>query len=143
MASDVQTEVGRLADEAIGMLQDRAEGLLDFSPASLHVVEEILEEASRFRDELPEAQITAITQRVGCYILEIAHRQFGGQFFWHQDLGAPILVTGEPKKHVALATWAKVRSRIAGDLGDNLPFFYEGFAARAATAPAGTHALYV
>ena len=49
----------------------------------------------------------------------------------------------EPAYHVAFMTWDKVRGRLGGDLADNLPFFYDGFAERARQAAPGTRALYV
>ena len=54
-----------------------------------------------------------------------------------------MLVVGEPKFHVALMAFDKVRGRLAGDKGDNIPFFYEGFAARVKSAVPGTKVLYV
>lgn len=112
---DTRSEVQRLATGAIEMLQERAGGGLDYTTQSLSIVEEILAEAADYFSELPEGQVTAIVQRVGCYILEVAHRQFGGEFFWHNDLDQPVLVVGEPKKHIALATWGKVCGRLSGD----------------------------
>jgi hypothetical protein len=102
-----------------------------------------LAEAAEYFSELPENQIRTLVQQVGCYILEVAHRQFGGEFFWHEQLDQPILVVGEPERHISMVTWTKVRGRLAGDPADNIPFFYEGFANRATSAPAGTHALLV
>ena len=53
-----------------------------------------------------------------------------------------LLVVGEPKFHVAIMTFDKVRGRLGGDDADNIPFFYEGFAARIRSAKRGTKALY-
>ncbi len=140
--SDIKSEVHRLALSGVDMLQDRAGGGLDFTAKSLSAVEEILSEASEFFSELPQEQVTAIVQRVGCYILEVAHRQFGGEFFWHNELDQPVLVVGEPEKHIALVTWDKVHGRLSGDPGDNIPFFYDGFSEQVASSSAGTRALY-
>lgn len=141
--SEIATEVARQAALGVEMLQDRAESKLDFSESSLPMIEEILSEAAAFYSELPESQIEAIVQRLGCYILSVAHRQFGGAFYWHDERNQPVLVVGEPEKHVAILTWDKVKGRLSGDTGDNIPFFYQGFSERAAHAPAGTHVLYV
>ena len=141
--TDTAAEVTRLAARCLDTLQERAGGSLDYSVASLTVIEEILAEASEFYSELPEGQIRAIVQEVGCYILCVGHRQFGGEYFWHDERAQPVLAVGEPEKHVAMMTWDKVHGRLSGDVGDNIPFFYDGFAERAATAPAGTRALYV
>ena len=142
-ANDLQSEVQRMADLALDNLQERAGGALDYSPESLDVVEEILAEASQHFSEMPDEQIRGLVQQVGCYILEVAYKKFGGQYLWHDDQDAPVLVVGEPDKHVAIVTWGKVNGRLAGDPGDNIAYFFEGFAERAALAPAGTKALYV
>ena len=140
--NDIKSEVARLASSAVEMLQERAPNL-DFSQKSLSQIEEVLEEASNYADELPDQHVSTLAQQVGCYILEVAHRQFGGNFFWHDQLNQPVLVVGEPEKHIALATWDKVRGRISGDPADNIPFFYDGFEERVKTSMPGTKALYL
>jgi hypothetical protein len=140
--SDTALEVTRLAIRCLDTLQERANGLLDFSVGSLTIIEEILAEASKFYAELPESQIQTIVQEVGCYILAVGQKQFGGNYFWHDERAQPILVTGEPEKHIAMMTWEKVHGRLSGDIGDNIPFFYDGFAERVATATVGTKAIY-
>jgi hypothetical protein len=52
-------------------------------------------------------------------------------------------VVGEPKFHVALLAFDKVRGRLGGDKADNIPFFYEGFSQRVVAASPGTHATYL
>ena len=73
----------------------------------------------------------------------VAHRKHGGKFLRHGQREEPVLVVGEPKFHVALMAFDKVRGRIAGVRGDNIRFFYEGFAARVKSAVPGTKVLYV
>jgi len=141
--NEIESEVLRMAASGVLALQQRSGGSLDYSERSLAMVEEILAEASGYFAELPEEHIRTVTQQVGCYILAVAHRQFGGEFFWHDDLEQPVLVVGEPEKHIAIVTWRKVRGRLSGDAGNNIPFFYSGFAERVASAPAGTNALYI
>ena len=141
--SDIAAEVARMAASCVHTLGERAGNSLDYSRSSLAIIEDILSEASEFYSELEEGQIRTIVQEVGCYILAVAHRQFGGVFFWHDERDQPVLVVGEPEKHVAILAWDKVKGRLSGDAGDNIPFFYDGFAQRAATSPAGTKALYI
>ena len=62
---------------------------------------------------------------------------------WHEPHDQPVLVVGEPAFHVALMTWNKVRGRLGGDAADNLPFFYDGFAATARQAVPGRRVIYV
>jgi hypothetical protein len=78
--NDMESEVKRLAAESVEMLQERAGGVLDYTVRNLDMVEEILAEAADYFSELPQEQGTSIVQRVGCYVLDVAHRQFGGRF---------------------------------------------------------------
>lgn len=141
--SELLVEVQNTAEKALAAFQDRAEGKLDFSEASLEIVEEMLAEAAEFRDDLPEAQIDSLVQMFGCYILEVGRRRFGGEYLWHDQQQEPVLVVGEPLTHIAIATWGKVRGRIAGDEANNIPFFFSGFANDAAEATPGKRVLYV
>ena len=45
--------------------------------------------------------------------------------------------------HVALMTWSKVTGRITGDAGDDIVFFFDGFAARAARPEPGSNVLFL
>ena len=142
MSHELQNDIARFAAEAVAQLTERAGGALDFSPASLHHVEEILGEASACRAELSDEIVSTLVERLGCYVLEVARREFGGEYFWH-DTEQPVLVVGEPAFHVALTAWEKVRSRLNGDASDNLPFHYAGFAQRARSAEPGMRVLFV
>ncbi len=82
-------------------------------------------------------QVTALVQDFGCYILEVGRRQFGGRYQWHDGRDQPVLVVGETAFRVAILAWDKVRGRLGGDEGDNIPFFYAGFAGRARQAVPG------
>ena len=119
----IQDQVTATADHAATALQARAGGRLDFSPASLKAVDEMLVEVSAFVAELDEDVVTDLVQQLGCYVLEVGRRAYGGQYFWHEEGAQPILVVGEPEAHVALMTWSKVTGRITGDAGDDIVFF--------------------
>jgi hypothetical protein len=73
----------------------------------------------------------------------VGRREFGGRYLWHDERDQPVLVVGEPNFRVAMIAWDKVRGRVGGDAGENIPFFYAGFAERARQAKAGDDALYV
>ena len=136
-------EVSAKAALAVSQLQKRAGGKLDYSVKSLVMIEEILEETSQYKDQLSKKDKDALVELIGSYILEVAHRIHGGKYLWHDKENQPVLIIGEPKYHVAIITFNKVRGRISGDKADNIPFFYEGFAARIKSATPGTKALYV
>ena len=136
-------EVTAAAERAVASLQARAGGRLDFSVGSLGAVDEMLVEASAYVADLEEAIVTGLVQQLGCYVLEVGRRTFGGEYFWHEEGEQPILVVGEPAAHVALMTWSKVVGRLTGDAGDDIVFFFDGFAAKAAAPEAGSRVLFL
>ena len=136
-------EVTTAAERAVASLQARAGGRLDFSVESLGAVDEMLVEASAYVADLDEAVVTGLVQQLGCYVLEVGRRAFGGEYFWHEEGEQPILVVGEPAAHVALMTWSRVVGRLTGDEGDDIVFFFGGFADRAREPEPGSNVLFL
>jgi len=136
-------EVVAAAERAVTSLQQRAGGRLDFSVASLAAVDEMLVEVADYVAELDEAVVTGLVQQLGCYVLEVARKAFGGEYFWHDEGEQPILVVGEPAAHIALMTWSKVTGRLTGDVGDDIVYFFNGFAQKAEHPVAGTNVLFL
>jgi len=141
--AEFHEEVARTAENAVAMCSYWAGDELDYSEASLAVVEKILEASPEWLDELTPEQVANLIQDFGCYILEVGRREFGGRYFWHDGREQPVLVVGEPAFRVAILAGDKVRGRLSGDEGDNIPFFYAGFAERARRASPGSDVLYV
>jgi len=139
----IQEEVAAAAARAVASLQARAGGRLDFSIASLAVVDEMLVEVSGYVADLDEAVVTGLVQQLGCYVLEVGRQAFGGEYFWHDEGEQPILVVGEPAAHVALMTWSKVVGRLTGDVGDDIVYFFNGFAQKAEHPTAGANVLFL
>jgi hypothetical protein len=139
MSDDLADEVQRVAAGIAATRPDR----LDYSEASLAVIEEMLAEAAEYVDGMTEELATDIAEQTGCYILEVGRRSHGGRYVWHEGRNAPVLLVGEPDFRVAMLTWDKTRGRLSGDEADNIPFFYEGFAGRVRSATPGDDALYV
>jgi len=139
----IHEEVLATAERAVAALQERAGGRLDWSAGSLKVVDEMLAEVSEYVADLDEAVVTSLVQQLGCYVLEVGRRAYGGEYFWHEQGEQPILVVGEPAAHVALMTWSKVTGRITGDAGDDIVFFFDGFAAQAAQPEPGSNVLFL
>jgi len=142
-SAELADEVRQAAEAVVTATRDRAGDRLDFSEASLDLIEELLAEAAPFVPELPPERVDGLVQQMGSYVLEVGRRAFGGRYLWHPDRDAPVLVVGEPEYRVAMLTWDKVRGRLSGDEADNIPFFYRGFAKRVGTATAGEDTLYV
>src|SRR5690606_26070750 len=116
------------AEAAVEQLQALAGGKLDYSPESLTIVEELLEEASS--QWLSKESREALIELLGCYILEVGMREHGGRYGYLTARQQPVLIVGEPNFVVSMITFDKVRGRLSGDLADHIPFFYEGFSER-------------
>ena len=139
----IQEEVTTAAERAVTSLQARAGGRLDWSVASLVAVDEMLAEVSGYVADLDEGVVTGLVQQVGCYVLEVGRRAYGGEYFWHDEGEQPILVVGEPAAHVALMTWSKVVGRLTGDVGDDIVYFFSGFAQKAEHPEPGSNVLFL
>ena len=139
----IHEEVVATAERAVAALQERAGGRLDGSVESLKVVDEMLVEVSEYVADLDEAVVTNLVQQLGCYVLEVGRRAYGGEYLWHEQGEQPVLVVGEPDAHVGLMTWSKVTGRITGDAGDDIVFFFDGFAAKAAQPEPGSNVLFL
>lgn len=138
--SEVEADVLRVASSVPVILDGHPAGTADYSPQSVQVIEAALSEAAPYWTELPETELTALVQQFGCYLLEVMRREFGGKYQWQNEIGQPVLVVGEPSRHIAVATWAKVRRRLE-DPADSVVFLYQGVAEHVASAPAGYRGL--
>jgi hypothetical protein len=136
-------QIAEAAAKTVALSELRPGGKLDFTEASLSLVEEMLAEAAQYAADLTSGQLTGLAQQFGSYILEVGRREFGGRYLWHDERDQPVLVVGEPAFRVAMLAWDKVRGRVGGDTGDNIPFFYSGFAERARSAKPGDDVVYV
>ena len=140
---ELADQIAQFAANMVALSEVRHRGELDYSEASLTVVEYMISEAAAFADEMTPAQLANLAHNFGCYLLEVGRREFGGRYCWFDQRDQPVLVVGEPVFRVALLGWDRCRVRLAGDEGDNIPFFYAGFAERVRRAEPGTDALYV
>ena len=140
--SELEEQVADKAERAVDQLRDRSGDSLDYSESSLSMVEEILAEASDYIEQMPKGQIEALVHLLGSYILEVARREFGGKFYWHDGRDEAVLVVGEPDYKIAILAFDKVRGRLSGDEAENIPFFNQGFATRARNPEAGCDILY-
>ncbi len=139
--SDFYADMAAAAERAVSVSRARGEAVLDYSVASLVVVEEMLAEMSAA--DLTTHQINTLAQDFGSYILETARRLHGGEYEWLVDRQEPVLVWGAPEYHVALTGWGKARGRLVGDRADNIPFFYAGFSERIKNPPPDRRVTFV
>ena len=140
---DFKDEASRLADLAAEVMAERTGSTPAWDEASLQIVEETLDEASGYANQLSKSKLEGLVQQFGCYILEVARQEFGGIYAWYEVGNEPVLVVDNGVSHVALMTWGRVRSRLGGDKADNIPFFFDGFASRVRENKPGTRATYM
>lgn len=139
----ITAEVLASAESAVASLQAQSGGRLDYSVASLGAVDDLLLEVCAYVRDLDEDVVTDLAQQLGCYVLEVGRRTFGGEYFWHEEGEQPVLVVGEPAAHIAMMAWSKVIGRMTGDVGDDIVFFFSGFAEAAAAPQPGASVLFV
>lgn len=138
-SQDIATAAGR----ALASLGKRSGTPFDVSEATLPAIDSAIEEASRYIDELPSDVLNELVRDFGSLVLEVGRRQFGGRYAWLDSSEEPVLITGEPDRHIAMASWSKVRGRLLGEAADSVSFLYSGFAKQAASSPVGTKILFV
>ncbi|VTS02280.1 hypothetical protein [Tuwongella immobilis] len=136
-------QVAECAENAVSLSETRGGDELDYSEASLKLLDEMLVEASEWISEMTPAQVDILVQDFGCYILEVGRRIYGGRYLWHEGREQPVLVVGEPDARIAMLTMDHVRGRLSGDSADAIPFFFAGFAQRAKNPTPGTDVLIV
>ena len=134
-------EVERFASLAAEMSRGIPGPALDYSEATLPVLEGMAGEASGHPGEMTPDQQHGLVRALGCYLLEVARRSYGGTYQWHQASSQPVLVFGEPTSHIAFFTWDKVAARLAGDPAESLVVHYDGFARRARSPKPGERVL--
>jgi hypothetical protein len=140
--SSLQFQVAEKAALAVSQFQKRANGRLDYSENSLSVVDEMLAEAAQYSKEMDSVSINSLVELMGTYVLEVGRRKYGGQYQWSEENSQPVLVVGEPKFKVSIMTFYQIRSRISGDTGSNIVFFFQGFSAKVKSAEVGSNTLY-
>jgi hypothetical protein len=136
-------QIRQEAEVCIEHFRERSGDKLDFSIASLGIIDEILGEAHDFIDEIQEGQKNWIVAKVGSYIFEVARTNFGGNYYWYEQLSQPVLVTGEPDFEISILPFEKVRQRIENGNDDNIPFYFQGYMERVLTGKKGDRALIV
>lgn len=134
--NDFTKDMIKSADFFVNRSSDRFKGL-DFSVKSLEVVDNALEEASDFYEDMSEEQRQNLISAVGSYIFEVARRNFGGKYFWYDRLNQPILVTGQPDFEVSILAFDKVKGRLENGREDNIPFYFAGYTERVQNKQSG------
>jgi len=101
--------------------------MLDFSVESLHDLDQVIEGNTPLYRKADNNTRRIMIMKIGSYIFEVARQNFGGKYYWYNNLDQPILVTGQPEFEMSLLAYEKVRGRFENGVEDNIPFFFEGF----------------
>ncbi|MFD1175935.1 hypothetical protein ACFQ3W_06390 [Paenibacillus puldeungensis] len=123
MQNKLEQDIRSTAESFTTNFSDR--GNFDFSVESLKGVDDLLDEISDF--EIDEDHLESISSMVGCYIFEVARRNYGGQYYWIQETEQPVLVTGQPDFSVSILAFEKVKGRVQNGKEDSIPFYFDGY----------------
>ncbi|MGH6615571.1 hypothetical protein [Sphingomonas sp.] len=97
---------------------------LDYSEASLELVDRVLDDFYRQGAPLPE-DLHFLTS---AYVFEVARRAFGGRYLRGDQQNPFVLVIGEGPTEVGVCIMSKVQGRAVNGPEDSIPFFYAGIA---------------
>jgi hypothetical protein len=97
---------------------------LDYSEASLELVDRVLDDFYRQEATLPDD----LHFLASAYTFEVARRAFGGRYLRGDDANPFVLVIGQGDAEVGVCVMSKVRGRTVNGPEDNIPFFYAGIA---------------
>lgn len=100
-------------------------GNFDYSVESLKAVDVILEELGDYVFE--EDTLHSASSMAGCYIFEVARRNYGGEYYWVKEKGQPLLITGKPDYSVSIYAFEKARGRIENGEEDSIQFYFDGY----------------
>jgi len=125
MQSKLEQDIMKTAERFANQFSDK--GNFDYSVQSLRKLDDMLEEL--FEYQIDDQTLNSVSSMAGSYIFEVARRNYGGQYFWVQESGQPVLVTGEPEYAISIFAFDKVRGRIRNGKEDDIPFYFDGYIA--------------
>ncbi|GIO34823.1 MULTISPECIES: hypothetical protein [Paenibacillus] len=123
MPRSLKDDVISTAESFAANFADR--GNFDFSVESLRPLDDLLDEISDFVTD--DEHLDSVCSMAGCYIFEVARRNYGGEYYWAAEKEQPVLITGEPAFSISIFAFDKVRGRLANGSEDDIPFYFEGY----------------
>lgn len=117
------------AEMAVRAVKELDKLALDYSPASLKIVDGIL---GRFHnDKVSPERIGGTLFSFGCYVGEVFVRNFGGKWLKEEDTAmkgnAGFFIVVELPNDKLCNPIGKVFKRVSDGESENLPFFYQVF----------------
>lgn len=131
------------SERIVESFNEKYDGAFDYSEDSLVALDELLDNFADFAEQLDEEMKEDLIAQAGSYIFEVARRNFGGKYFWYDQLDQPLLVTGLPNFEISLVAFEKVKMRIENGQEDNIPYFFKGYSERVRNAKPGDKAMIV
>lgn len=125
MDKSLEHDIMATAASFVENFSDR--GNFDYSVESLKALDAILDELSDL--DLDEDILSSASSMAGCYVFEVARRNYGGAYGWSEERDQPYIVTGAPDYSVGLLAFEKVRGRLVNGQEDAIPFYFDGFIA--------------
>ena len=125
--ADLMDDIVATAQNFVQNMQQYYENPLDYSFESLAEVDEMLDGLGKRREEFREEGFFDLYSMTGCYVFEVARRNFGGEYFWIEEEQQPILVAGQPDFSVSIRAWEKVKERMVNGPADNIAFYIAGY----------------
>ncbi len=113
------------------------EGQLNYSENSLLNVDWFVDDQYQFGDPLNAEYNNEIIELVGSYVLEVARKIYGGEYYWNETKTEPILVIGQPEFEISLSIYDKVRTRLETEHSENIIYYFNLFAEKVKAAKAG------
>ena len=120
-------DIQNTANNFVQNMQQYFDTLLDYSVESLEEIDEMLGGLGKRRDELKEEAFFDLYSMTGCYVFEVARRNYGGEYFWIPEEQQPGLAAGHPDFLVVIKAWEKVKGRLIKGEEDNIPFYIAGY----------------
>ncbi|MNE53407.1 hypothetical protein D3C87_396410 [compost metagenome] len=130
------------AEKIVRAFNTKYDGAFDYSIRSLNILDSLIEDFADFTDLSDEEIINDFSTQAGSYILEVARRNFGGVYFWEDNLRQPMLKTGFPDFEITLLTYNKVKNRIINGEEDNIPYFFKRYSEKVRKAAKGDNVTF-
>ncbi|WP_300671835.1 hypothetical protein [Soonwooa sp.] len=131
------------AEKIIEGFGEKYNKAFDYSVKSLETLDTLLDNFADYAEEMGDEMKQNLIAQAGSYIFEVARRNFGGKYFWYDQMNQPILVTGLPNYEISLVAFNKVKMRIENGIEDNIPFFFQGYSERVLKAKTGDRAMII
>ena len=129
------------AERITGAYNEMLDGALDFSVNSLKALDELLDQFHQNKNDIDDEMKSDVIAQAGSYIFEVARRNYGGKYFWYNQMNQPILVTGQPDFEISIIAFDKVRMRIENGKEDQIPFYFKGYEERVRKGESGDKAM--